>query len=106
MIKVKFFKNGNGDIYCFEVLDHGESIVCAGVSALTFNTINSIDKFTSCNFSTEIIEDDGRIVFMCQSLKNGKKDDKVTLLLNSFELGLQGILEEYGKDIELKYEEV
>lgn len=105
MIKVKFFKNSNNDIYCFEVVDHGDSIVCAGVSALTFNTINSIDKFTDCDFTTDI-DDQGRILFICDSLKKEGKDKDTSLILKCFELGIQGIKEEYKNDIEIKYEEV
>ncbi len=106
MIKVKFFKNKNNDIFCFEVLDHGQSIVCAGVSALTINTVNSIDAFTDDKFSVDIDESNGRILFISNGLKNNEKNRDVTLLLNSFELGIQSIYEDYKNDIIIGYEEV
>ncbi len=105
MIKVKFFKNKNGDIYCFEVLDHGDSIVCSAVSALTINTINSIDTFTEDKYTVDVIDEE-RICYISNGLKNNKKDRDVSLLLNSLELGLNAIFEEYKNDIIIEYEEV
>ncbi len=105
MIKVKFFKNRNNDIFCFEVLDHGNSIVCSAVSALTINTVNSIDSFTDDDFTVDIIEED-RICYVSNKLKNNEKLRDVTLLLNSFELGILSISDEYKNEITIKYEEV
>lgn len=105
MIKVKFFKNKNNDIYCFEVLDHGQSIVCSAVSALTINTINSIDTFTNDKYTVDI-DDNERICYISNDLKNNEKHKDTTLLLNSLELGLNAILEEYKNDITIEYEEV
>ncbi len=105
MIKVKFFKNRNSDIFCFEVLDHGDSIVCSAVSALTINTVNSIDSFTDDDFTVDIIEE-GRICYISNKLKNNEELRDVTLLLNSFELGINAIADEYKNEINIKYEEV
>ncbi len=105
MIKVKFFRNRNSDIFCFEVVDHADSKVCSAVSALTINTVNSIEEFTDEDFTVDIVDED-RICFISNSLKNNKKNRDVTLLLNSLELGLNSIFEEYKNDIIIEYEEV
>ncbi len=104
-IKVKFFKNENGDIFCFEVVDHSHSIVCAAVSALVINTVNSIEEFTDDDFSLDVVDED-RICFISKSLKNNEKNRDVTLLLNSLEHGLCAIYEENKNNITIEYEEV
>ncbi|MCL2576331.1 MAG: ribosomal-processing cysteine protease Prp [Defluviitaleaceae bacterium] len=42
MIKVDVFYNDSGDIYRFKVINHGDPIVCAGVSALVITAVNFI----------------------------------------------------------------
>ncbi len=105
MIKVTFFKNENDDIFCFEVTDHAKSNVCSAVSALTINTVNSIESFTNDDFSVDIVNED-RICYISNKLKNNEKLRDVTLLLNSFELGINSIASEYKNEITIKYEEV
>ena len=39
--------------------EDGDDIVCAAVSALTFNAVNSIEKFTEDAFQVEQAEDGG-----------------------------------------------
>ncbi len=104
MIKVSIYKNTNNMITGFKVLghanyaEHGSDVVCAAVSVLVINTINSIDKFTSDTFDVQEDEDKGLIEFyMVDSVSN-----EGNLLLNSLALGLQGIEDEYeGKYIKI-----
>jgi len=42
MILVQFYRNKNGEIKRFKISNHGEPIVCAGVSALVISCVNFI----------------------------------------------------------------
>ena len=80
----------------------GEDIVCAAVSVLAENTVNSIEKFTNDKFEyCAINEEEG---FLSFRLKSVSADSG--LLLDSLLLGLQGIEESYGDHIQIQYEEV
>ena len=73
--------------------DEGEDIVCAGISALVFNAINSIEQFTSEEFELDA-EVPGEIEFR---FVNPPEHD-AQLLMQSMVLGLQGIQENYGNE--------
>lgn len=99
MIKVTI--NRNESVYTgFEFdghagfADHGNDLVCAAVSMLVFNTINSIEQFTTDVFDLSMDEKRGYIRL---EFKNKISRDSI-LLLNSLILGLQGVEEEYGKE--------
>ena len=93
MTKVTFYQK-NGVVIGFDAWDHagyanaGEDIICAAVSALVLNAINSIEAFTSDAFTADVKEEDGRIEFR---LEQDNPSDDTTLLLKSLILGLQGI---------------
>jgi uncharacterized protein len=99
MIKVSFYKNAEGKINGFRCLGHagfaddGQDIVCAAVSVLVINTVNSIERFTSDTFDFKKDEKKGAIDFKIIS----KLSDESSLLLNSLFLGLQGIRKDYGQ---------
>ncbi len=48
----------------------GEDVVCAGVSALVINTINSIGNLTEEAFSIDTDEESGQIVFRLENRQN------------------------------------
>ena len=73
--------------------DSGEDIVCAAISVLTINLINSLEKFTEDLFNLDQNEDDGYISI---SFEHDPSKD-ADLLLRSFELGVNSIFQEYGK---------
>jgi len=79
--------------------DYGKDIVCASVSILSVNTVNSIESLTDCKFQVE--EHDG-ISFRFTT----EPDEKGKLLMDSFVLGLKGINGNYPKYLRLKFEEV
>lgn len=99
MIKVSIYKNEDNRITGFKLLGHadysykGSDIVCAAVSALVINTINSIDKFTSDRFDLKENEDKGLIEFHVLE----PVSDNTSLLLKTLSLGLHGIEKEYSK---------
>lgn len=102
MIQAIFFKK-NDDIVGFQVKNHGRDIVCSAVSILTLNTVNSLDAFTDAKFTVDYDTNGG---FLKCELDTNAIDDNAKLLLLSLELGLNGIEQEYPKDICIKYKEV
>ncbi|MBQ8942312.1 MAG: ribosomal-processing cysteine protease Prp [Firmicutes bacterium] len=97
-IKAKILKK-DGLIYGFDIKDHGDPIVCSGVSVLTINTINSLEALLGIEPLAEI-DESGEIYFTVIDYQN----DKVQLLLRSLELGLRSIEEEYNNDLKVSEE--
>ena len=69
----------------------GYDIICAAVSVLTVNTINSIEQFTDDTIAVR--SDDGYVELILE----GQVSKETTLLLDSMVLGLNDIRETYGK---------
>lgn len=83
--------------------DYGNDIICAAVSALAINTINSITTFTQDTFDYTVDEKKGHLFFRIIS----NVSDESNLLLNALNLGITGIKEEYDNGyIEIIHEEV
>ncbi len=108
MLSVTVYRNPEGKIQGVQLSGHagyreeGEDIVCAAVSALAENTVNSIEKLTGDEFEyCAVNEEEG---FLSFRLKSVSADSG--LLLDSLLLGLQGIEESYGDHIQIEYEEV
>ena len=81
--------------------DPGKDIVCAAVSVLMLNTVNSIEAFTEDAFDGE--QADGYLSFQI----DGEVSDGSRLLLKSLVLGLESIEETYGSTyIEIVTKEV
>ena len=59
---------------------------------MVFTTVNSVDKFTECDYTIEENEKKGHIYFR---LKEESKD--ALLLLKSLKLGVEQIQDVYGK---------
>ena len=101
MINVRLYKTKAGVLYGFEVKNHGKSIVCAAVSVLVLNTVNSIERFTKDQFVFDYNESGGYINFIHPVLKTGGDSHDAALLLNSMSLGLHGINDEYKNEIKI-----
>ena len=83
--------------------DSGYDIICAGVSALVINCINSIENFCDVRFTVDADDEGGNIKFMLADPADGDSE----LLINSMILGLKGIQNDYGNDyIILNFKEV
>ncbi len=97
MITVTVYKE-EGTVIGFECLGHaeyaeaGSDIVCAAVSALVINTINSMDEFLKEPIRVKMDQDSGNI--RCTFLKT--PSEKAILLLDSMCLGLKEIEKNYG----------
>lgn len=111
MIKVKISKK-NKSIKALEIrghaeyAEHGKDIVCAAVSFLAFNTI---DTFTDLlDMKNDISYEVGKNVIRLQ-VKEGlapEKERDSQLILNKFELGMKSLLAEYGDFVRVDYMEV
>ena len=99
MTRISFFYDGNNRINGFELKGHagfgesGTDIVCAAISALVLNTVNSIESFSKSKFDIEQNKEKGHI---CFKLPDGA-DNEAELLLNSLKLGLESVRDNYGK---------
>ena len=109
MIMVTIFRDGQDNPIGFEMSGHagyaenGNDIVCAGVSVLALNTINSIETFTEDEFTFDQNEEDG---FMKIYL-TGEVSSESKLLIQSFVLGINSMIEAGNEDyIKIDYKEV
>ena len=108
MIRVTIYQNSEQKILGFAMQGHagyaesGSDIVCAAVSVLAQNTVNSIEQFTEDRFTVDVDEQMGGLDF---KIEPGYSKE-TALLLNSLILGLQGIEEEYMEYIDVIFEEV
>ena len=109
MTHVSIIKTRNGEYKGFNCIGHsgyaerGEDIVCAAISVLVINTINSLDQLAGEKFKLVTNEEDGLIDCRFGDIIN----EKSRLLLESMILGLQEIKKQYGKTfIDLTFEEV
>ena len=99
MTQITIYQNQNHEVERFTCSGHagyaasGEDIVCASISILVINTINSIETFTSVPFLCEANEETGDIDF--QFTEEISPD--ASLLIDSMILGLKEIQNDYGK---------
>ena len=101
MIEVTVYKTMRHEYAGFDMSGHagyddiGKDIVCAAVSVLVINTLNSIERFTDDKTSCVSDENSGTVEFR---FKDHPSHD-AALLLDSMILGLEDIedSEEYGQ---------
>ncbi len=108
MIDVTFFKNSNEEYTGFrfsghaDFADRGEDVVCAGVSALVFNTVNSIEALTEDKTELDM-KDEGFIELRLTS----NISETTRILMKSLVIGVTGISEDYGTDfVKIHFKEV
>ncbi len=100
MVHVTVYDNEDGQYMGFVFQGHagfgeaGQDIVCAGVSALLINAVNSVESLAGDSFRYKEHEDEETVIFF---LTSDPISEKAALLLKSLVLGLQGIEHEYGK---------
>ncbi len=98
MTEIYFIENADHKLTGFRSFGHagyrkfGPDIVCAGISALTTNTVNSLEKIA--NADMDITRDPKGPVF---SMTLKSQPDSITeTLLRSMLLGIQEISAQYG----------
>lgn len=86
-----------------EFAEEGRDIVCAAVSMLVINTLNSLEELLHVPMKVVSNEEAGLIDCCFED----SLSEKATLLMDSLVLGLKQTKLEYGKKyLELKFEEV
>ncbi|MCR5665787.1 MAG: ribosomal-processing cysteine protease Prp [Eubacterium sp.] len=109
MTKITVYKNNSNQYMGFKLTGHsgfaeeGEDIVCAGISVLAINTVNSIEQLTKQQFTMNDDEQSGDLEVRLAS----PAQEDTALLIESMILGLTMIRKQYGNNyITLKFEEV
>ncbi len=108
MTNIKLYARKGGDIFGLQVKGHagfgvrGTDVVCASVSILVINTINSIQKLTSDKCNEKVNARKATIDFEIDGVVS--KESK--LLFDSMKLGLDNIASEYPGNVKITVEEV
>ena len=110
MINVTIFKDSSDVYRGFSLVGHagyaesGSDIVCAAVSMLATNTVNSIEALTKDKISYNVDEKTG---LLTMSFSDKDISAEAKLLADSFILGIQSVMESYGDTyIKISYKEV
>ena len=110
MTKITIYRTRSGEYQKFicdghaGYADRGNDIVCAAISALVINTVNSLEEIAKEPLQVEADEEAGRI--SCSFLKQPLQEASV-VLMDSLALGLSRIAAQYGKKhCKLTFEEV
>lgn len=85
--------------------DRGKDIVCASVSILAQTTLASLGNLSEIEFIDYKVEE-GDLSFELPTNLNDQQRYDSNLLIESFLIGIKGILEIYPKYLDLKVEEV
>ena len=109
MTTITIIKSKNGNYKQVTCLGHagyagsGEDIVCAAISMLVINTVNSLEALTDAKLQVDTDGESGMIDF--KFLEDLKEDG--SLLVDSLILGLKSVEDQYGKRyVKLKFKEV
>ena len=110
MTKVIFRKTRQGEYRELECRGHagnaesGRNIVCAALSVLVINTVNSLEEL--CGLPIKPKREDKERGLLVFRFPEGM-DERAVLLLDSLALGCVSIEKEYGKKYcKVKFEEV
>ncbi|WML45537.1 ribosomal-processing cysteine protease Prp [Neobacillus sp. PS3-40] len=108
MIRITINRKKTGFIHSFVFeghagfANHGEDIVCAGASAISFGTVNSIIKLTGVNPDIDM-GDSGFLRCVIPEELSDDVQEKVQLLLEGMIISLQTIEQDYGRHIKITF---
>ena len=109
MTTIIFRKSESGEYRELECIGHagfdayGKDIVCASLSILVINTINSLEEL--CHTGMELQQDERKGLIHCTFPE--KLQEKEIVLLDSLALGCTAIEQQYGKKYcKIRFEEV
>ena len=100
MIDVTIYKNSSDNYQGFMFNGHagaagyGKDIVCAAVSVLVINTVNSLEAFTAEPFS---LENDSSGGYLKLEFEHNELSKEAGILMDPMVLGLQGIRDNGNK---------
>jgi|HigsolmetaAR203D_1030402.scaffolds.fasta_scaffold01114_12 uncharacterized protein YsxB (DUF464 family) len=93
----------SGRIAGFTLVGHaqyaepGKDIVCAGVSAVAFGTVNSVEALLGVTLDCTTDEREGRLEAQVPKLADAAREERLQLLLESMVVMLNDIGRSYGK---------
>lgn len=111
MIQVMIEQSPDERIHSFTVRGHanfdryGSDIVCAGVSTVTFGTLNAVEVITGV---VPDIEQDGEEGYLHWTVPDGlphKTAEQIQLLLRGMLVSLQTIEESYGDYVKISFKQ-
>jgi uncharacterized protein len=108
MIRVTIYRDGNGHVQEFEMSGHAESgpygqdLVCAGVSAVAFGSLNAVMSLCHIELNIDQGKDGGFLNCSVPQLKDERTKENVNLLLEGMLVSLQTIERDYGKYIAIE----
>lgn len=111
MIKVKMFTK-NENIKGLEIRGHayydeyGKDIVCAAVSMLAYNTIDTFTDILRLNDKIKFEVNNNIIKLKIEEELDSEQEHDSQLILKKFELGMKSLIKYYGDFIQLNYMEV
>ena len=100
MTKITFYRTAAGEYQGFVCDGHagyadaGEDIVCAAISVLVINTVNSLEQIAAEPMEVESEAEKGKI--RCRFVQQPLKETSEALM-DSLVLGLTHIVEQYGE---------
>ena len=106
MTKITFYEKDDGSIIGFQSKGHagygmkGTDVVCASVSALIINAMNSIESLTHDKFRQDVNDRRATIQF---EMTEGISDES-QLLLQSLRLGITEIAKAYPGNVSILYQ--
>jgi hypothetical protein len=99
MTVVDIFRDKEGRYLCFECAGHaddlaqeGEDIICAAISMLVINTINSLETLAGARITYASAAEGGELSCRFET----PPDEKAALLVDSMLLGLKTVRDTYG----------
>ncbi len=108
MTQITIYRKPEDQFKGFQVIGHADSVeegadlVCCAVSVLTLNIVNSLEKFTEDEF--DLLEDPSIGLIQLTFKKPISKE--AVLLMKSYELGVQSILLDYDRWLNVIIREV
>lgn len=83
--------------------DYGKDVICSAMSMLAINTVNALQIIAGETIEVEQDDEEGLIaVYM-----DHKPNPQAETLLLAFELGVQGVIDQYGNEfVSLVYETI
>jgi hypothetical protein len=88
--------NGEDKVCGFKTEGHGDDVVCAAVSVLCINAVNSLEALTDAKLEYEYDPDGGFIKCLVDF---SAKHDGARLLMDSLVMGLEAVKKNYGLEI-------
>jgi uncharacterized protein YsxB (DUF464 family) len=108
MINITIYRNESGLIQSFTMsghalfANHGQDIVCAGASAVSFGSINAVHELTGIIPDIEQGEDGFLSCTIPENISEAIQE-KIQLLLEGMVISLQTIEEQYGEHIKITF---